>query len=165
MDLGSTGAPTSFPNSHRLRHPPTGPDFQPPYFPPPYSMPQQTVDFPHHNMHPEPYPHLNHQYTPQHHQYVNHTDRHLLGTDPLSNSLQRGFPGAYDSRRSDYMPTVSRPEVLIPSRGHHDLHDTGLLGLQGTGGLSGSEEPQVRFFKVLTFLFFCLFHILVVSDI
>ncbi|KAK2155947.1 hypothetical protein LSH36_226g04018 [Paralvinella palmiformis] len=139
--LGSSGAPTSFSNSHRLRHPPTTADFQPPYFPPPYSVPQQPVEFAHHHMNPEPYAHLNHYNAPHHQQYVNPTDRHhLLTNDPLTNSLQRGFPG-YDTRRPEYMPSVSRPDVLIPPRGPHDLHDSTLLGIPATG-ISSIEDAQ-----------------------
>lgn len=135
--LGSTGH-SSFTNTHRLRHTPgPTPDFQPPYFPPPYSVPQQPVEFPHpHHVNADPYAHLNHYGTPtsHHQQYCNPSDRHpLLGNDPLSNSIQRSFPSAYDTRRpGDYGPAVSRPDVLIPPRGPHDLHEASLLGLQGT---------------------------------
>ena len=146
--LGTSSATSSFTSTHRLRHTPTT-DFQPPYFPPPYGVPQQPVDFPHHHVNADPYSHLNHYNTPHHQQYVSAaTDRHhlLAANDPLANSVavQRGFPGAYDTRRTDYGP-VSRPDVLIPPRGPHDLHDTGLLGLQAGTGMTGLEDTsQVR---------------------
>ena len=91
-------------------------------------------------MNADPYSHLNHYQTPHHQQYVN-ADRHHL--DPLANSLQRGFPGAYDTRRTDYS-AVNRPDVLIPPRGPHDLHDTSssLLALPNSNGLG--LEDQVR---------------------
>lgn len=141
--LATTGS-SSFSNAtHRLRHTPTT-DFQPPYFPPPYSVPQQPgVDF-HHHVNPDPYAHLNHYNTGHHQQYVNPHDRQqILGSsaDPLANSIHRGFPSAYDTRRTDY-GSVNRPEVLIPPRGPHDLHDSsGLLSLPG-GGLSVLDDQN-----------------------
>ena len=132
--LGSTGSSSFSDPTHRLRHTPTT-DFQPPYFPPPYSVPQpQSLDL-HHHVNPDPYAHLNHYNTGYHQQHVNPHDRQQLlggGGDPLSNSIHRGFPSAYDSRRTDY-GSVNRPEVLIPPRGPHDLHDTSLLALPSSG--------------------------------
>ena len=141
--LSSSTAPTSFSNTHRLRHTPT-PDFQPPYFPPPYTVPQQPVDFPHHHVNPDPYAHLNHYNPPHHQQYVNHSDRHhLLGNDPL-NPIQRGFPNPYDtSRTRDYETAVTRPDLLMPPRGPHDLHNPALLGLNSSTGLP-NMEAEVR---------------------
>jgi transcription factor AP-2 alpha/beta len=159
--LGTSAAASSFTNTqNRLRHTPTT-DFQPPYFPPPYSMPQQPVDFPHHHVNPDPYAHLNHYgqaaAAAAHHQqaYGVNTDRHhLLGQDPLGNGgLPRAFPG-YDTRRSEYDP-VPRPDVLIPSRGPHDLHNplllqgsTGIPGLDDTAGVSTPKLPRDRFINV-----------------
>lgn len=104
-------------------------------------MPQQTVDFPHHHVNPDPYSHINHYNTPHQGYGMNPTDRHhlLTGNDPLSNSLApRGFP-TYDTRRPDY--GINRPEVLITPR--HDLHDTSLLGIQGHGLGSLDDGAQV----------------------
>ena len=147
--LGTSAAASSFTNTPRLRHTPTTTDFQPPYFPPPYSMPQQPVDFPHHHVNPDPYTaHLNHYghaaaaaaQAQQHQAYsaVDTQRHHLLGQDPLGNGgLPRAFPG-YDTRRSEY-DTVPRPsDVLIPSRGPHDLHNP--LLLQGTTGIPGLDD-------------------------
>ena len=146
--LGSTATSGSFSTAttHRLRHTPTT-DFQPPYFPPPYSVPQQTMDFAHHHVNPDPYSHINHYNTPHHQGYgVNPTDRHHLlgGNDPISNSLApRGFPTSYDTRRpGDY--GINRPEVLIAPRGPHELHDPSLLGLQSHGlGLDDGAQVSV----------------------
>ena len=146
--LGSTATSNSFSTTptHRLRHTPTTSDFQPPYFPPPYSVPQQTMDFAHHHVNPDPYS-INHYQTPHHHHQgygVNPTDRHHLlgGNDPLSNSLApRGFPSSYDTRRPDY--GINRPEVLIAPRGPHELHDPSLLGIQSHGLGSLEDGAQV----------------------
>ncbi len=140
-----TGTSSSFATNptHRLRHTPTT-DFQPPYFPPPYTVPQQPVHFPEHHVNPDPYAHLNH-YNQHHNQYMNTSDRHhlLSGNDPLSNSIQRGF--TYDSRR-DY--GINRPDpVLIPPRGPHDLHES-MLSLQGNTGLDLGDAQVGRHFKV-----------------
>ncbi len=127
--LGTSAAASGFTNTNRLRHTPTT-DFQPPYFPPPYAVNQTPVDFPHHNLHQDPYGiHANPYANSQHHQPygVNHADRHhILANDPL-NSMSRGFPSAYDSRRHDYASVV-RPEGLIPSR-TNDLHESGILNI------------------------------------
>ena len=44
------------------------------------------------------------------------------------------------------MPSVSRPDVLLPPRGPHDLHDAALLGIPS--GLSSIEDAQVGLMKV-----------------
>lgn len=135
------GGPASFANTHRLRHTPTTTDFQPPYFPPPY-VPQQPVDYPHPHVNTDPYLALN-PYQPHHQQYVTQSERHhILATDVL----QRSFANAYDSRRSDYAP-VSRPDVLMPPRGPHDLHESPYLGMPG-GGLTGIEDAHVSWLSV-----------------
>ena len=148
---GTTTSVSSFPHTSRLRHTPTS-DFQPPYFPPPGYVPQQhAVDFPHH-VNPDPYSHLANAYNPQypqHHAAVNHSDRHQLalgGHDPLANPISRGFPGAYDSRRTEYPMGPGRGDVLIPPRGPHDLHpDASLLGLQpGMGLEDGAQVGQLK---------------------
>jgi len=150
------GGPTSFANTHRLRHTPTTTDFQPPYFPPPY-VPQQPVDFPHPHAHvnPDPYLALNHYSTPHHQQYVTPTERHhILAND----ALQRSFANAYDSRRSEYAP-VSRPDVLMPPRGPHDLpHESPYLGMPGSGitGIEDAHVSLVSFSLVLSFCVVCL---------
>ncbi|RWS31391.1 transcription factor AP-2-beta-like protein [Leptotrombidium deliense] len=68
---GTVGTPT-FSSAPRLTHTPTSADFQPPYFPPPYNLPQQQLDF--HHAHAvnaaaaaaaDPYTHLNSLATPQ----------------------------------------------------------------------------------------------------
>ncbi|ELU18878.1 hypothetical protein CAPTEDRAFT_210355 [Capitella teleta] len=158
--LGTSSATSSFPTTHRLRHTPTTTDFQPPYFPPPYGVPQQpAVDFPHHHtVNPDPYGHLNHYTAPHHQQHYGVNDRHHLLSASGDLSLQRGFPSAYDNaRRSavEYMqsggPVSSRADTLLPPRGPHDLQDSGsLLGLQsGMGGgmedhLSADRTPRVH---------------------
>ncbi|RWS16271.1 transcription factor AP-2-beta-like protein [Dinothrombium tinctorium] len=68
---GTVGTPT-FSSAPRLTHTPTSADFQPPYFPPPYNLPQQQIDF--HHAHAvnaaaaaaaDPYTHLNSLAAPQ----------------------------------------------------------------------------------------------------
>ena len=63
---GSVGSTATFSTAPRLTHTPTSADFQPPYFPPPYNLPQQQLDF--HHAHAvnaaaaaaaDPYSHLN----------------------------------------------------------------------------------------------------------
>lgn len=65
------GSTATFSSAPRLTHTPTS-DFQPPYFPPPYNLPQQQLDF--HHAHAvnaaaaaaaDPYSHLNSLTTPQ----------------------------------------------------------------------------------------------------
>ena len=164
--VGGGGGGSSFANTHRLRHTPNAAaaaaaDFQPPYFPPPYSLPpQQAMDFGHHHHHhhhpaaSDPYSHLNH-YNTSHVQPYPNTDRHhlLSAADSLASSLHRGAGGAggfgaaapYDARRSssDYIPTVTRPNVLIPTRGGHELHDTSsLFGLPPGNTTIGLEDAH-----------------------
>lgn len=74
---GSVGGSGSFGSAPRLTHTPTSADFQPPYFPPPYNLPQQQLDF-HHHAHAvnaaaaaaasDPYSHLNSLAPQQYHQ-------------------------------------------------------------------------------------------------
>ena len=136
--LGTSVATSSFSDSHRLRHTPTT-EFQPPYFPPPYSVPQQPgVEFSHHHMNPDPYAHLGHYNTQHHQQQINYERHHLFGNDPL-NSFNRGLSGPYDARR-DYDVSVSRPDVLMAPRAPHELHSGALLGIGAPQGLTGLEE-------------------------
>lgn len=140
---------SSYPTSHRLRHTSNAADFQPPYFPPPYSVPQpQSTDFSHHPglSSSDPYTHLNHHYnSPQ--QYIS-AERHLLGGhDPITGSLQRTFQGCYDARRAaEYAPVVSRQDLFLSGRGGHDLSDPSFqFALQSGIGMHGLEEAaQVR---------------------
>jgi hypothetical protein len=68
------GSTATFSSTPRLTHTPTSADFQPPYFPPPYNLPQQQLDF--HHAHAvnaaaaaaaaaDPYSHLNNLAAPQ----------------------------------------------------------------------------------------------------
>ncbi|NP_001161503.1 transcription factor AP-2 beta [Saccoglossus kowalevskii] len=133
---GTVGNSTSsFSSAPRLSHTPTT-DFQPPYFPPPYNIPQQPsqLDF-HHHVNTDPYSHLNTLHQPQQHyhqlqQRPQHVLRHRDDTDPLH--LQTNMHpsmsqlSALDGRR-DY-GGVRRPDVLVHG-GHHGLGnpDTDLL--------------------------------------
>ncbi|CAG2116688.1 unnamed protein product, partial [Medioppia subpectinata] len=72
--IGSIGGSAgSFSSNPRLTHTPTSADFQPPYFPPPYNLPQQQLDFHHHHAvnaaaaaaAADPYSHLNSLTAPQ----------------------------------------------------------------------------------------------------
>ena len=143
--LGTSVASGSFAN-HRLRSTPST-DFQPPYFPPPYPVPQQPVEFPHHPHHvnTDPYAHLNHYNSAHHQQYtsVSHAERHhLFPSDPLSSFPRHLAAAQYDARR-EYDVSVSRPDVFAAPRGPHDIHNSALLGLSGTPqGLGGLDDPS-----------------------
>lgn len=142
---GGPGGPVSvvngsFASTHRLRHTPSA-DFQPPYFPPPYSVPQaQPADFAHHpGIGPDPYSHLSHHhyhYTSNHQPYLGPSDRNLLGApDSLTGPLPRTFPGSYDPRRPEYVP-VSRQELFLSTRTSHELSDASLQLALHHGGLA-----------------------------
>ncbi|XP_077991112.1 transcription factor AP-2-epsilon-like isoform X2 [Glandiceps talaboti] len=151
---GSVGnSSSSFSSAPRLSHTPTT-DFQPPYFPPPYNIPQQPsqLDF-HHHVNTDPYSHLNTLHQPQQHYHqlqAQHRPQHVLrhrdDSDPLhlQTNMHPGMPqlSALDGRR-DY-GGVRRPDVLVHG-GHHGLGnpDTDLL-LHSSGLTHGldSETQQ-----------------------
>lgn len=134
------------PNStHPLRHTPTAPDFQPPYFPPPY-VPQQTVDFPSHHSHHDPYG-LNNSAYQTYNNHASHDRPHNI-IDPLGTQL-RFQTDVYGRSRAGEYPVVSRhhdvlnlprPELGDITMGHNTHH-----GLDdGTGGvLEHADYPSI----------------------
>lgn len=153
--IGSVaGSTATFSGTPRLTHTPTSADFQPPYFPPPYNLPQQQIDF-HHVNATDPYGHLNslaqHTQHPQHpHQYhqlhppqrgTAATPGHVGRDDPL-HPLQAhpGLTYADRSRADQY--AVRRPDVLVHG-GHHGLSEQDLLNLHNAT-LPAIDDGQVK---------------------
>ncbi|KAF7488265.1 Transcription factor AP-2-beta [Sarcoptes scabiei] len=109
---GSNG---SFGSNSRLAHTPTSADFQPPYFPPPYNIPQQQLDF--HHAHAaaaaaDPYNHLSslsasgqQQYSHHHHHHQIHHPSHTRNAHLLQ-----------ASRRND------DSDLHLQSNIHHGIH-------------------------------------------
>ncbi|XP_071964248.1 transcription factor AP-2-alpha-like isoform X2 [Antedon mediterranea] len=120
---GSVGSTPSFSTAPRLTHTPST-DFQPPYFPPPYNIPQQSqLDF--HHMNSDPYAHLNTLHQPQHHQYQIHQQRpQMLRHHPRDDELHIQHPNVHQLSNRDY--SIRRPDVLIPGS-HHGLDQTELM--------------------------------------
>ncbi|KAK6188373.1 hypothetical protein SNE40_004557 [Patella caerulea] len=133
----------SFSTAPRLSHTPTT-DFQPPYFPPPYNIPtQQPVEF-HPSVSADPYAHLNsfHQAPQHHYNQLHSSDRNVLRHRDDIHNMHHGFPGMYDTRRTDYSG-VRRPEVFMHG-GHPGLtlgeQDPSLLGLHHGNPLSAIDD-------------------------
>ncbi len=181
---GSVGSSGSFSSTPRLSHTPTSADFQPPYFPPPYNLPQQQLDF-HHAQAAhaaaaaaaDPYSHLNslgqqHQYHQLHPAQARQAHNVLQGrrddSDALhlqsnmhSASLHSGYGDVSVSvanvgRRGGEMvyANVRRPDVLMHG-GHHTLSEQDLLNLHNAGALPSLEDGQVRI-NLIHYYFICL---------
>ncbi|XP_076441322.1 transcription factor AP-2-epsilon-like isoform X2 [Babylonia areolata] len=127
---------STFSPAPRLTHAPAG-DFQPPYFPPPYTG-QQPMDFHHSHVNPDPYSNVN-PFQQNHHYNQLAGERNVLRRDD-SLGMHPGLSGAaYDTRRADYMSAVRRPDVL-----HHGGHP-GLAGLeQDASGLLGLHHAAAN---------------------
>ncbi|XP_054153572.1 transcription factor AP-2-epsilon-like [Oppia nitens] len=111
---GSSG---SFGSTPRLTHTPTSPDFQPPYFPPPYNLPQQQLDFHHHHAvnaaavaAADPYSHLNSLATQQHQQY--HQLHPAQTGRPNHNVLQGGGGGRRDDNDAQHLQSHMHSAAL-----------------------------------------------------
>lgn len=152
--IGSVGSTATFSTTPRLTHTPTSADFQPPYFPPPYNLPQQQIDFHHPHVNADPYSHLNSltaQHPQQYHQlHPPQRTHNVLGgrrdDDPLhiQANMHPGLPGAYgDSgrRTESAYAAIRRPDVLMTG-GHHGLSEQDLLNLQNAGALPALEDGQ-----------------------
>lgn len=167
---GSVGSTATFSSAPRLTHTPTSADFQPPYFPPPYNLPQQQLDF--HHAHAaaaaaaDPYSHLNslasapQQYHQLHPAAAQAAARHNQDSDGLhlqTHMHSTGLPtsGYGDASSVSVMSTVSaarrgteayssvrRPDVLMHG-GHHTLTEQDLLKLHNAGALQSLEDGQV----------------------
>ncbi|CAG2164586.1 unnamed protein product [Oppiella nova] len=110
------GSTASFSSTPRLTHTPTSADFQPPYFPPPYNLPQQQLDFHHHHAvnaaaaaaAADPYSHLNSLGAPQ--QY-----HQLHPAHPAHPQTARGHNVLSGGRRDD-------SDLHLQSNMHSGLH-------------------------------------------
>ena len=165
---GSSG---TFSSSTRLTHTPTSADFQPPYFPPPYNLQQQQIDF--HHAHAvnaaaaaavgDPYGHLNSLAGPQqyHHPQIHPSqttrNAHVLQTSRrdeaelhLQANMHSGIHHGYgevtmpNSRRAanEMYANMRRPDVLMHG-GHHPISDQDLLNLHNNTALP-LDDTQVR---------------------
>lgn len=147
------GSATSFNTTPRLTHTPTPSDFQPPYYPPPYNIPQQQIEFHHHHVNTDPYTHLNPLATAQHQQQYQqlhppqrgHGLANRRDDDPLHipTSMHPGLSGTYvdAGRRVDpAYSNVRRPDVLM--HGPHMLSEQDLINLHTPGGLPTLDDGQ-----------------------
>ncbi|GAB6029933.1 hypothetical protein CHUAL_005628 [Chamberlinius hualienensis] len=115
--LGSVGGAGSFGGAPRLSHTPTT-DFQPPYFPPPYNLPQQQLDFHHTHVNPDPYSHIN--------------SLHAVAAAAQQQQHQAAYhthPGLHPHAHNHVPPQ---------SRGHDILHSGGRSGGGGRGSNGGN---------------------------
>ncbi|XP_035218440.1 transcription factor AP-2-epsilon-like isoform X3 [Stegodyphus dumicola] len=168
--IGSVGSTATFSSTPRLTHTPTSADFQPPYFPPPYNLPQQQLDF-HHAAHAvnaaDPYGHLNslaaqhpqHQYhqlhpPPQRSHNVRRPDDdplHPLQTAGMHPGLSATYADSVRGRTDPAYAAVRRPDVLVHG-GHHGLSEQDLLNLHNAtlpaidDGQGGSVEDANSLF-------------------
>ncbi|XP_035211995.1 transcription factor AP-2-epsilon-like isoform X4 [Stegodyphus dumicola] len=131
---------TTFSTGGRLTHTPN--EFQPPYFPPPYSLPQTQLDF-----QSDPYAHLNsiNATTPQNYHHQLHTSPRSLfkREDEASLHLQTNMlPVSYadTTRRTDVSSYARRPDILVHSG--HTLTEQDLITLQNTGALPVLDDGQ-----------------------
>ncbi|XP_076332538.1 transcription factor AP-2-epsilon-like isoform X1 [Tachypleus tridentatus] len=144
--IGTGVSTANFTSTPRLTHTPNSPEFQPPYFPPPYNLPQQQLEF--HHVTTDPYSHLNSltavaQHQQQYHQlHPPQRTASVLGGRRedealiLQANMHPSLSVTYDpSRRSDpSYAAVRRPDILMHS-GHHALSEQDLLSLQNSGTL------------------------------
>ncbi|GIY31323.1 transcription factor AP-2-beta [Caerostris extrusa] len=127
---------TTFTAGGRLNH---ANEFQPPYFPPPYSsLTQPQLDF-----QTDPYGPVTQSLTgsaPQQYHHQLHTNsRNIFKREDETNlHLQQNMLNYADStRRSDMFPR--RPEILVHT---HTLTEQDLLNLQNAGALAALDDGQ-----------------------
>ncbi|GIX94534.1 transcription factor AP-2-alpha [Caerostris darwini] len=127
---------TTFTTGGRLNH---ANEFQPPYFPPPYSsLTQPQLDF-----QTDPYGPVTQSLTgsaPQQYHHQLHTNsRNIFKREDETNlHLQQNMLNYADStRRSDMFPR--RPEILVHT---HTLTEQDLLNLQNAGALAALDDGQ-----------------------
>ncbi|XP_076319080.1 transcription factor AP-2-epsilon-like isoform X2 [Tachypleus tridentatus] len=153
-NIGSVGSTATFNSTPRLTHTPTSADFQPPYFPPPYNLSQQHLDFHHPHVNADPYTHLNSlavaQHPQQYHQlHAPQRTHNVFGTRReddilhLQNNVHSGLAASYDlARRGDPVySSVRRPEASMLG-GHHGLSEQDLISLHNVGALPASMEDS-----------------------
>lgn len=171
---GTVGTATFSSGPGRLSHTPTSADFQPPYFPPPYNLPQQQSDFHHAHVNAvvaaaaDPYSHLNslaatpqqyHQLHPAQaargHNVLSRRDEENLH---LQSHMHSGLPtSVYGDGGASVAATVSAARrnasdmvyasVRRPDvlmHGGHHISEQDLLNLHNAGALSAIDDGQVR---------------------
>lgn len=139
-------AGTTFGAGARLGH--TSPnDFQPPYFPPPYSLTQTQLDF-----QSDPYSHLTNSLnasTPQQYHHQLHTNpRNLFKReeDAALHLQANMLPVSYgDARRTDVTSYARRPDILVHPA--HSITDQDLINLHNAGALPVLDDGQVSQFR------------------
>ncbi|XP_076317710.1 transcription factor AP-2-epsilon-like isoform X1 [Tachypleus tridentatus] len=153
IGTGVSGA--NFSSTPRLTYTSNSSDFQPPYFPPPYNIPQQQLEFHHTHVAADPYNHLNSLTTAAQHQQQYHQlhppqrTTTILGSRRedesiiLQANMHPGLSVTYDpSRRNDpTYATVRRPDIFMHS-GHHGLSEQDLLCLHNVGTLPPLEDGE-----------------------
>ncbi|XP_054717471.1 transcription factor AP-2-beta-like [Uloborus diversus] len=133
-------AGSTFTTGGRLSHTPN--EFQPPYFPPPYSLTQPQLDF-----QSDPYTHLSNTLnatTPQQYHHQLHTNpRNLFKREEeAALHLQANMlPVSYadTTRRSDVTSYARRPDILVHS---HTITDQDLINLHNAGALPVLDDGQ-----------------------
>lgn len=135
-------ASTTFGAGGRLGHSSPG-EFQPPYFPPPYSIAQSPLDF-----QTDPYSHLSNSLnasTPQQYHHQLHTNpRNLFKReeDAALHLQANMLPVSYaDATRRTDVTYARRPDILVHAA--HTLTDQDLINLHNAGGLAGLDDGQV----------------------
>jgi len=125
---GSVGTSTFSSGHGRLTHTPSSADFQPPYFPPPYNLPQQQSDF-HHAAHvnavvaaaADPYSHLN----------------SLAATPQQYHQLH---PAAQAARGHNVLSRREEENLHLQSHMHSGLPSS----VYGDGGMAASVSAAAR---------------------
>ncbi|XP_041484132.1 transcription factor AP-2-beta-like isoform X3 [Lytechinus variegatus] len=157
FSTASVGGNSSFSPATRLSHTPTTTDFQPPYFPPPYNIPQpqSQLDFHHSHVNADPYSHLNPIHPQPQHQYQLHPQQrtqHMLGRRDDADHLHLQHPGMQLPSARDYS-AVRRPDVLVHGGPHGLAPEQTDLMLHHPTGLHPMDDGSVS----LVFLFFLTF--------
>ncbi|XP_042899253.1 transcription factor AP-2-beta [Parasteatoda tepidariorum] len=131
---------TTFTTGARLNH--TANEFQPPYFPPPYSsLTQQQLDF-----QTDPYGPVTSTLSgnaPQqyHHQLHSNTRNLFKREDEANLHLQTNMlPYTDTTRRTDLTAYARRPDILVHSA--HTLTDQDIINLHNSGALAGLDDGQ-----------------------
>ncbi|XP_072170568.1 transcription factor AP-2-alpha-like [Diadema setosum] len=147
FSTASVGGNSSFSPATRLSHTPTTTDFQPPYFPPPYNIPQpqSQLDFHHTHVNADPYSHLNPIHPQPQHQYQLHPQQrtqHMLGRRDESDHLHLQHPGMQLPSARDYS-AVRRPDVLVHGGPHALAPEQTDLMLHHPTGLHPMDDGTV----------------------
>lgn len=162
----------TFSSGGRLSHTPSS-DFQPPYFPPPYNLPQQQSDFHHAHVNAvvaaaqaDPYSHLNSlAATPQQYHQLHpaaqaarghnvlsrrdeenlhlHSQMHSLPTSVYSDGSVASSVSVARRGADMVYASVRRPDVLM--HGGHHISEQDLLNLHNAGALPSLDDGQVSF--------------------